>query len=187
MVTVQRALISVSDKSGIVEFCRGLDQLGVAMLSTGGTFRLLRRHNVRVTDLSGYTGFPEIMDGRVKTLHPKIHGGLLGRPGRDDGIMEELDIPPIDLVVVNLYPFEATVKRAECTLAEAVEKHRYRRADDAQGPRPRIMHAPVQSLTPQTIPRSWRNYGNTATAWAWRPVSAWHRRPFHTRPTTTPA
>ena len=121
MVSVRRALISVSDKSGIVDFCRELDQLGVAMLSTGGTFRLLKSNNVRVTDVSEYTGFPEIMDGRVKTLHPKIHGGLLGRPGRDDGVMEELDIPPIDLVVVNLYPFEATVKRAGCTLSEAVE------------------------------------------------------------------
>ena len=121
MSSVQRALISVSDKSGIVDFCRELEQLGVAMLSTGGTFRLLRSNNIQVTDVSEYTGFPEIMDGRVKTLHPKIHGGLLGRPGRDDGIMEELDIPPIDLVVVNLYPFEATVKRAGCTLAEAVQ------------------------------------------------------------------
>ena len=121
MAGIGRALISVSDKSGIVDFCRELEQLGVAMLSTGGTFRLLRSSNIQVTDVSEYTGFPEIMDGRVKTLHPKIHGGLLGRPGRDDGVMEELDIPPIDLVVVNLYPFEATVKRADCTLAEAVE------------------------------------------------------------------
>ncbi len=118
---VRRALISVSDKSGIVEFCQALDGLDIAMLSTGGTFKLLQSHNIRVTDVSDYTGFPEIMDGRVKTLHPKIHGGLLGRPGRDDGIMEELDIPPIDLVVVNLYPFEATVQRAECTLADAIE------------------------------------------------------------------
>ena len=121
MAGIGRALISVSDKSGIVDFCRELEQLGVAMLSTGGTFRLLRSSNIQVTDVSEYTGFPEIMDGRVKTLHPKIHGGLLGRPGRDDRVMEELDIPPIDLVVVNLYPFEATVKRSDCTLAEAVE------------------------------------------------------------------
>lgn len=118
---VGRALVSVSDKSGIVDFCRELQRLDIAMLSTGGTFRLLKSNQVQVTDVSDYTGFPEIMDGRVKTLHPKIHGGLLGRPGLDDGIMEELDIPPIDLVVVNLYPFEATVKRADCTLAEAVE------------------------------------------------------------------
>lgn len=119
--SIRRALISVSDKSGIVEFCRALEQLGIEMLSTGGTFKLLKSHDIQVTDVSDYTGFPEIMDGRVKTLHPKIHGGLLGRPGIDDGIMEELGIPPIDLVVVNLYPFEATIKLAGCTLAEAVE------------------------------------------------------------------
>ena len=118
---VRRALISVSDKSGIVKFCRDLEQMDIALLSTGGTFRLLRSNNIQVTDVSDYTGFPEIMDGRVKTLHPKIHGGLLGRPGLDDAIMEELDIPPIDLVVVNLYPFEATVKRADCTLGDAIE------------------------------------------------------------------
>ena len=121
MLSVRRALISVSDKSGIVEFCQALEQLGVDLLSTGGTFRLLRSHNIQVTDVSAYTGFPEIMDGRVKTLHPKIHGGLLGRHGRDDEIMEEMDIAPIDLVVVNLYPFEDTVKRPDCTLAEAIE------------------------------------------------------------------
>ena len=118
---VRRALISVSDKSGIVDFCRELDQLGVEIVSTGGTFKLLKSNNIRVTDVSDYTGFPEIMDGRVKTLHPKIHGGLLGRPGLDDAIMEELAIPPIDLVVVNLYPFEATIKQPDCTLAQAVE------------------------------------------------------------------
>ena len=121
MAIIRRALVSVSDKSGIVEFCQALERLGVALLSTGGTFRLLRSHNVEVTDVSAYTGFPEIMDGRVKTLHPKIHGGLLGRRGRDDSIMAELDIAPIDLVVVNLYPFEATVRRPDCTLAEAME------------------------------------------------------------------
>ena len=121
MVSVRRALISVSDKSGIEEFSRALERLGIAIISTGGTFRLLQSHNIPVTDISAYTGFPEIMDGRVKTLHPKIHGGLLGRRGRDDAIMEELDIAPIDLVVVNLYPFEATVKRPDCSLAEAIE------------------------------------------------------------------
>ena len=121
MLSVRRALISVSDKSGIVEFCQALERLGVDLLSTGGTFRLLQSHNIQVTDVSAYTGFPEIMDGRVKTLHPKIHGGLLGRRGQDDEIMEKLDIAPIDLVVVNLYPFEDTVKRPDCTLAEAIE------------------------------------------------------------------
>ena len=121
MLEVRRALISVSDKSGIVELCQTLESMGVEMLSTGGTFRLLQSRNVQVTDVSAYTGFPEIMDGRVKTLHPKVHGGLLGRRGQDDEIMEQLDIAPIDLVVVNLYPFEDTVKRPDCSLAEAIE------------------------------------------------------------------
>ena len=121
MAIVRRALVSVSDKSGIMEFCQALNQLGVDILSTGGTFRLLQSNDVQVTDVSAYTGFPEIMDGRVKTLHPKIHGGLLGRRGRDDKIMEELGIAPIDLLVVNLYPFEATVSQVDCPLAEALE------------------------------------------------------------------
>ncbi len=121
MVSVRRALLSVSDKSGIVELCRELERMGIALLSTGGTFRLLRSNDIQVTDVSDFTGFPEIMDGRVKTLHPKIHGGLLGRPGVDDRIMEELEIPPIDLVVVNLYPFEDTIKRPDCALTEAIE------------------------------------------------------------------
>ncbi len=121
MVTVRRALVSVSDKCGIVEFCQALNRLDIDILSTGGTFKLLRSNNVRVTDVSTYTGFPEIMDGRVKTLHPKIHAGLLGRGDKDAEVMEELDIAPIDLVVVNLYPFEVTVSRTDCTLAEAIE------------------------------------------------------------------
>ncbi|MEJ2760423.1 MAG: bifunctional phosphoribosylaminoimidazolecarboxamide formyltransferase/IMP cyclohydrolase [Gammaproteobacteria bacterium] len=121
MSKVKRALISVSDKTGIVDFCTELVQLGVDILSTGGTARLLRDNGLTVTDISEYTGFPEIMDGRVKTLHPKVHGALLGRRGRDDAVMAEHGITPIDLVVVNLYPFEATVSRPECTLAEAVE------------------------------------------------------------------
>lgn len=116
-----RALISVSDKTGIVDFCKGLQRLGIELLSTGGTCKLLRAHAVPIMDVSDYTGFPEIMDGRVKTLHPKLHGALLGRTGVDDEVMAELDIAPIDLVVVNLYPFEATVRRADCTLAEAIE------------------------------------------------------------------
>lgn len=121
MTTVKRALISVSDKSGIVEFCQGLRDLDIDILSTGGTFNLLCANDVPATDVSAYTGFPEIMDGRVKTLHPKIHGGLLGRRGQDDDVMEKLGIAPIDLVVVNLYPFAATIKRPDCTLAAAVE------------------------------------------------------------------
>lgn len=121
MTVVKRALVSVSDKTGIVEFCQALTQLGVSILSTGGTAKLLTDNNIEVTEVSEYTGFPEIMDGRVKTLHPKIHGALLGRRGKDDKVMEEQGITPIDLVVVNLYPFEATVCNPDCTLADAIE------------------------------------------------------------------
>jgi len=118
---VRRALISVSDKSGIVEFGRALTDRGIELLSTGGTFRLLKENRVPVTEVSDYTGFPEMMDGRVKTLHPKIHGGILGRRGTDDAIMGEHGINPIDMVVVNLYPFESTVANPDCDLATAIE------------------------------------------------------------------
>jgi len=106
---VSRALISVSDKSGIAEFARALHGLGVVLLSTGGTYKLLSGKGIPVTEISEYTGFPEMMDGRVKTLHPKVHGGILARRGQDDAVMAAHDIPPIDMVVVNLYPFQATV------------------------------------------------------------------------------
>lgn len=118
---VKRALVSVSDKSGIIDFCRELNALGIDILSTGGTARLLKDNDIPVTDVSEYTGFPEIMDGRVKTLHPKVHGALLGRRGQDDAVMAEHGIEAIDLVVVNLYPFESTVSRPECTFEEAIE------------------------------------------------------------------
>ena len=121
MPEVKQALVSVSDKTGIVDFCISLNELNIKLLSTGGTARLLRDNGLQVTEVSDYTGFPEIMDGRVKTLHPKVHGGLLGRRGQDDAVMQEHGIDPIDLVVVNLYPFEATVSRVDCTLAEAIE------------------------------------------------------------------
>ena len=119
--TVRRALLSVSDKTGLVEFARGLDSLGVALLSTGGTFNTITEAGIKVTEVSEHTGFPEMMDGRVKTLHPKIHGGILGRRDQDDAVMKTHDIEPIDLVVVNLYPFEATVAREDCTLDMAIE------------------------------------------------------------------
>ena len=121
MSTVSCALVSVSDKTGIVSFCQELHRLGIKILSTGGTAKLLQDNGVSVTEVSEHTGFPEIMDGRVKTLHPKIHGGLLARRGQDDAVMEENDIEAIDLVVVNLYPFEATISRPECSLEEAIE------------------------------------------------------------------
>ncbi|TOM31531.1 bifunctional phosphoribosylaminoimidazolecarboxamide formyltransferase/IMP cyclohydrolase [Vibrio parahaemolyticus] len=118
---IRRALISVSDKTGIVEFAQALAERGVDILSTGGTARLLAEQGIAVTEVSDYTGFPEMMDGRVKTLHPKVHGGVLGRRGQDDEVMEKHGINPIDMVVVNLYPFAETVAKEGCTLADAVE------------------------------------------------------------------
>ncbi|MEP4485920.1 MAG: bifunctional phosphoribosylaminoimidazolecarboxamide formyltransferase/IMP cyclohydrolase [Halioglobus sp.] len=121
LVTIRRALISVSDKSGIVDFATGLREHGVELLSTGGTYKLLKDSGLVVTEVSQYTGFPEMMDGRVKTLHPKVHGGILARRGQDDAVMAEHGIEAIDMVVVNLYPFEATVARPDCSLADAIE------------------------------------------------------------------
>ena len=118
---VRRALLSVSDKSGLLELARALAGRNVEILSTGGTARLLSEKGIAVREVASYTGFPEIMDGRVKTLHPKIHGGLLGRRGTDEAVMAEHDIAPIDLLVVNLYPFAATVARPGCSYEEAVE------------------------------------------------------------------
>lgn len=123
MATIKQALISVSDKAGILEFARGLAGFGVTLLSTGGTAKMLRDAGLQVTEVADYTGFPEMLDGRVKTLHPKIHGGLLGRrdvPAHVDA-MKQAAIPAIDLLVVNLYPFEATITQAGCTLEDAIE------------------------------------------------------------------
>ncbi|MHB8728769.1 MAG: bifunctional phosphoribosylaminoimidazolecarboxamide formyltransferase/IMP cyclohydrolase [Sulfuricaulis sp.] len=123
MKTIQRALISVSDKTGVLDFARALQSFGVELLSTGGTAKLLAGNGVPVIEVADYTGFPEMLDGRVKTLHPKIHGGILGRRDLDSHVqvMQQHDIPPIDLVVVNLYPFEDTVARPDCTPAKAIE------------------------------------------------------------------
>jgi len=121
LVSIRRALISVSDKSGIVEFATALREHGVALLSTGGTYALLQENGLEVTEVADYTGFPEMMDGRVKTLHPKIHGGILARRGQDDAVMAEHGIDAIDMVVVNLYPFAATVAKPDCSLEDAVE------------------------------------------------------------------
>ncbi|NNF97158.1 MAG: bifunctional phosphoribosylaminoimidazolecarboxamide formyltransferase/IMP cyclohydrolase, partial [Halobacteria archaeon] len=122
MVNITRALISVSDKSGIADFAKQLhEQFGVEILSTGGTAKLLADNGIPVVEVSSYTGFPEMMGGRVKTLHPKIHGGLLGRRGTDDAVMAEHGIPPIDMVVVNLYPFEQTIAKSDCDLPTALE------------------------------------------------------------------
>ncbi len=121
LIKVKRALISVSDKNGIVDFAKQLSATGIEILSTGGTFRLLVDNDIKATEISDYTGFPEMMSGRVKTLHPKVHGGILGRRGKDDEVMEEHGIEQIDMVVVNLYPFENTVANADCTLPDAIE------------------------------------------------------------------
>jgi len=121
LAPIKRALISVSDKTGIVEFAQSLQKMGVEILSTGGTYRLLREHNINATEVSDYTEFPEMMDGRVKTLHPKIHGGILARRGQDDDIMQAHGIQAIDMVVVNLYPFEQTVAQEDCSLSDAIE------------------------------------------------------------------
>ena len=118
---VRRALLSVSDKTGVTDFARALSAAGVELLSTGGTAKALRDAGLSVTDVADYTGFPEMMDGRVKTLHPKVHGGLLGRRGIDDAVMQEHGIGPIDLLVVNLYPFRETVAKPDCTFDDAVE------------------------------------------------------------------
>jgi len=120
---ITQALISVSDKRGIVDFARALAEFGVTILSTGGSAKLLREAGVPVTEVSDYTGFPEMLDGRVKTLHPKVHGGILGIRGNAEhaATMQKHDIPPIDLVVVNLYPFAQTVAKKDCTLEDAIE------------------------------------------------------------------
>ena len=122
MAVIKRALISLSDKKGIVDFVKGLSEFGVEMLSTGGTAKLLSENGIKVTEVSDYTGFPEMMDGRLKTLHPKVHGGLLGMRDNPEHMkaMEEQGIKPIDMVVVNLYPFEATIAKG-CSFEEAIE------------------------------------------------------------------
>lgn len=118
---IKRALISVSDKNGIIELASALHAQGIEILSTGGSAKLLQENGIAVKQVSEHTGFPEIMDGRVKTLHPKIHGGLLGRRDQDAQVMQQHDIVPIDLLVVNLYPFENTIAQADCTLPMAIE------------------------------------------------------------------
>lgn len=123
MTGIKRALISVSDKTGVLEMAKGLEALGAEILSTGGTAKALRDAGVHVMDVAAYTGSPEILDGRVKTLHPKIHGGLLGRRSLKAHVeqMHQHGIGPIDVVVVNLYPFEATIAKPDCRFEDAIE------------------------------------------------------------------
>ncbi|MCF6807771.1 bifunctional phosphoribosylaminoimidazolecarboxamide formyltransferase/IMP cyclohydrolase [Thiotrichales bacterium 19S9-12] len=121
MKTIKRALISVSDKTNIVEFAKKLHQLNIEIISTGGTAKLLEENQIPIIEISNYTGFPEMMSGRLKTLHPKVHGGILGRRDTDQAVMEKHQIPEIDLVVVNLYPFKETIKRPDLTFDLAIE------------------------------------------------------------------
>ena len=118
---IQRALLSVSDKTGVLEFAKKLHARNIELLSTGGTAKLLADNDIPVIEVSNYTGFPEMMDGRVKTLHPKIHGGILARRGTDDAVMAEHNIPPIDLIIVNLYPFAETIAKPNCNFEDAIE------------------------------------------------------------------
>ncbi len=153
MAKVKRALISVSDKHGILDFAKGLEALNIEILSTGGTAKLLRDGGVKVKDVSEFTGFPEMLDGRVKTLHPKIHGGLLGKRHDPEHVrqMKEHGIEPIDLVVVNLYPFEQTVAKPGCTLEEAIENI------DIGGPT--MLRSAAKNYTDVAVVVSPRDYG----------------------------
>jgi phosphoribosylaminoimidazolecarboxamide formyltransferase/IMP cyclohydrolase len=153
MTIIRRALISVSDKSGVLEFARALKTHNVEILSTGGTAKLLADNGVAVIEVSDYTGFPEMLDGRVKTLHPKIHGGILGRRDADSHVKTMLDhgIPPIDLVAVNLYPFEETIARRDCTLAQAIENI------DIGGPT--LLRAAAKNYSAVTVILDSQDYG----------------------------
>jgi phosphoribosylaminoimidazolecarboxamide formyltransferase/IMP cyclohydrolase len=148
-----RALISVSNKEGILDFAKGLSKLGIEILSTGGTAKLLRDGGVKVKDVSEFTGFPEMLDGRVKTLHPKVHGGLLGKRSNPEHVkqMKAHGIEPIDLVVVNLYPFEQTVAKPGCTLEEAIENI------DIGGPT--MLRSAAKNYTDVAVVVSPRDYG----------------------------
>ncbi len=119
---IKRALVSVSNKDGIVELCSILTtEFGIEIISTGGTLSTLKDSNVKAKDITEFTGFPEMMDGRVKTLHPKVHGGILARRGLDEEVMDANDILPIDLVIVNLYPFAETIAKKDVTMEIAIE------------------------------------------------------------------
>ena len=153
MGKITRALISVSHKEGIIDFAKGLSKLNIEILSTGGTAKLLRDAGVPVKDVSEFTGFPEMLDGRVKTLHPKVHGGLLGRRNNPEHVkqMQQHGIQPIDLVVVNLYPFEQTVAKPGCTLEDAIENI------DIGGPT--MLRSAAKNYTDVAVVVSPRDYG----------------------------
>ncbi len=153
MAKVTRALISVSNKDGVLDFARGISSLGIEILSTGGTAKMLRDAGVAVKDVSEFTGFPEMLDGRVKTLHPKVHGGILGRRGNAEHVkqMKQHGIEPIDLVVVNLYPFEQTVAKPGCTFEDAIENI------DIGGPA--MLRSAAKNHTDVAVVVSPRDYG----------------------------
>src|SRR5207342_2730338 len=167
---VRRALLSVSDKTGVVELARALAGRDVELLSTGGTAKALRDAGIAVRDVSDVTGFPEIMDGRVKTLHPSIHGGLLGREGTDDAVMAQHGIAPIDLLVVNLYPFEATIARPGCSYEDAVENI------DIGGPA--MLRAAAKNHDRVTVVVDPSQYGTLAAALAEGGTTQAQRRAF---------
>ena len=155
-MTIKRALISVSDKTGIVEFAQELANLGIEILSTGGTYKLLKDSNIAVVEVSEHTGFPEMMDGRVKTLNPKIHGGILAVRSNPEHMaaLENHDIKPIDLVVVNLYPFKETIAKPNVTEAEAIENI------DIGGPA--MIRAAAKNFKYVTVIVNPSNYGKVA-------------------------
>ena len=181
------ALISVSDKTGIIEFAEKLSGMGYGLLSTGGTAKALSEAGLAVTEVSDHTGSPEIMGGRVKTLHPRVHGGLLGRQGVDDAVMDEQDIPRIDMAVINLYPFESVTSQPDCSFEDAIENI------DIGGPAMvrsaaknfesvAVVTSPDQyeQVLEQLEARSARWIGKPVMIWRWLPSTA-------SRSTTTPS
>ena len=152
---VQRALISVSDKREILNFTRALAGYEIEILSTGGTASMLSEQGIPVIEVSDHTGFPEIMDGRVKTLHPRIHGGILGRRDKDSEVMLANQIAPIDLVVVNLYPFTQAISNPDCTLETAIENI------DIGGPA--MLRAAAKNYTDVTVVVDVEDYGRVLT------------------------
>ncbi|MCL1038311.1 bifunctional phosphoribosylaminoimidazolecarboxamide formyltransferase/IMP cyclohydrolase [Shewanella submarina] len=167
---IRRALLSVSDKTGILEFAQALHQAGVELLSTGGTAKLLADNGVPVTEVSDYTGHPEIMDGRVKTLHPKVHGGILARRGTDEAVMADNSINAIDLVAVNLYPFAQTVAKEGCTLEDAIENI------DIGGPT--MVRAAAKNHKDVTIVVNAKDYGKVLAEMAANEGSTTHATRF---------
>jgi len=177
MHPIKQALLSVSDKDGILDFARALHALGVRLLSTGGTAKLLKEAGIPVNEVADYTGFPEMLDGRVKTLHPKVHGGLLARrdqPEHMDALAQH-GISTIDLLVVNLYPFQKTVARLDCSLEEAIE--------NIDIPQRKTTAVSPSSSTPPTIGGCWQIFERMARC-TMLCVLNWHARFLPTRPST---